>query len=124
MAAAQPRPAGLTASSNQFRRTQRERLARRVARVAFGVVLLAIGVVMLFTPGPGWLFVFLVWGCSPANRARWPAFSIAPRWCCGQWQSGCGSGGAVLRFPVKAVAVVAVLAFVGLGSAAVWEVWT
>ena len=110
---------------NQFRRTQRDRsIAPRVARVALGVVLVAIGVVMLFAPGPGWLFVFLGLGMFASESCALARFldrtevvmrALAQR--LRQWWRRAS-------VPIKAAAVVGVLAAVGLGSAAVWRVWT
>ena len=41
--------------------------AKRFARIFFGFVLLALGLVMIFTPGPGWLFIVLGLGILAAE---------------------------------------------------------
>jgi len=41
--------------------------ARRVFRIVFGFTLLALGAVMLVTPGPGWLTIFLGLGLLAAE---------------------------------------------------------
>jgi uncharacterized protein (TIGR02611 family) len=41
--------------------------ARRVFRIVFGFTLLALGAVMLVTPGPGWLIIFLGLGLLAAE---------------------------------------------------------
>jgi len=41
--------------------------ARRVFRIVFGFTMLAIGAVMLVTPGPGWLIIFLGLGLLAAE---------------------------------------------------------
>jgi len=40
---------------------------KRVLRIAFGFVLLGLGIVMIFTPGPGWLTIFLALGVLAAE---------------------------------------------------------
>jgi uncharacterized protein (TIGR02611 family) len=40
---------------------------RRVFRIVAGFTLLAVGVVMLVTPGPGWLIIFLGLGLLAAE---------------------------------------------------------
>jgi len=109
---------------NHFRRTQRDRsIAPRVARAALGVVLVAMGVVMVFAPGPGWLFVFFGLGmfasesCVLArflDRTEVAARAVARRLRL-RWR--------IASVSAKAAAVVGVLAVVGLGSAALWRMW-
>lgn len=41
--------------------------AKRLLRILFGFTLLAIGVVMIFLPGPGWLTVMLGLGVLAAE---------------------------------------------------------
>ncbi|MBZ5540358.1 MAG: PGPGW domain-containing protein [Acidobacteriia bacterium] len=41
--------------------------ARRIFRIVFGFTLLALGAVMLLTPGPGWLSIFLGLGLLAAE---------------------------------------------------------
>jgi uncharacterized protein (TIGR02611 family) len=41
--------------------------ARRFVRIFLGFTLLAVGVVMFVTPGPGWLTVFLALGVLAAE---------------------------------------------------------
>jgi len=41
--------------------------ARRVFRIVFGFTMLALGAVMLVTPGPGWLIIFLGLGLLAAE---------------------------------------------------------
>ncbi|HTR46872.1 MAG TPA: PGPGW domain-containing protein [Verrucomicrobiae bacterium] len=41
--------------------------AKRFLRILFGFTLLAIGVVMIVTPGPGWLTIFLALGVLAAE---------------------------------------------------------
>jgi uncharacterized protein (TIGR02611 family) len=43
--------------------------AKRVARICFGFLLIALGIVMVVTPGPGWLFVILGLGVLAAEFA-------------------------------------------------------
>lgn len=40
---------------------------KRVLRIASGFVLLGLGIVMIFTPGPGWLTIFLALGLLAAE---------------------------------------------------------
>jgi hypothetical protein len=58
---------------NYYRRAQRSpSTAKTAVRVAIGTVLVASGVVLWFTPGPGWLFV--VFGLAMfAAQSRWLA---------------------------------------------------
>ena len=41
--------------------------AKRFLKILFGFTLLAIGVVMIVTPGPGWLTIFLALGVLAAE---------------------------------------------------------
>ena len=41
--------------------------AKRIFRIVFGFTLLAIGVVMIVTPGPGWLTILLALGVLAAE---------------------------------------------------------
>lgn len=41
--------------------------AKRYLKIVFGFTLLAIGVVMLVTPGPGWVTIFLALGILAAE---------------------------------------------------------
>ncbi len=41
--------------------------AKRYLRIVFGFTLLTIGVVMIVTPGPGWLIIFLGLGILAAE---------------------------------------------------------
>jgi uncharacterized protein (TIGR02611 family) len=41
--------------------------AKRILRIVFGFTLLAIGVVMIVTPGPGWLTILLALGVLAAE---------------------------------------------------------
>jgi uncharacterized protein (TIGR02611 family) len=41
--------------------------AKRVLKIVFGFTLLALGVIMFFTPGPGWLTVLLGLGVLAAE---------------------------------------------------------
>lgn len=41
--------------------------AKRYLRIVFGFTLLAIGVVMIVTPGPGWLTILLALGVLAAE---------------------------------------------------------
>ncbi|HKV04879.1 MAG TPA: PGPGW domain-containing protein [Candidatus Acidoferrales bacterium] len=41
--------------------------AKRFLKILFGFTLLALGVVMLVTPGPGWLTIFLALGVLAAE---------------------------------------------------------
>lgn len=41
--------------------------ARRVLKIVFGFTLLALGVIMFFTPGPGWLTILLGLGVLAAE---------------------------------------------------------
>ena len=41
--------------------------ARRFLKILFGFTLLALGLVMLLTPGPGWLVIFLGLGVLAAE---------------------------------------------------------
>ena len=41
--------------------------AKRVMKILFGFTLLVIGVVMIFTPGPGWLVILLGLGVLAAE---------------------------------------------------------
>jgi uncharacterized protein (TIGR02611 family) len=41
--------------------------AKRVLRIVFGFTLLAIGIVMIVTPGPGWLTILLGLGVLAAE---------------------------------------------------------
>jgi uncharacterized protein (TIGR02611 family) len=41
--------------------------AKRFVRVLFGFTLLGIGVVMILTPGPGWLMILLALGILAAE---------------------------------------------------------
>jgi uncharacterized protein (TIGR02611 family) len=43
--------------------------AKRFARIFFGFLLVALGIVMVVTPGPGWLFVVLGLGVLAAEFA-------------------------------------------------------
>src|ERR1700735_934124 len=43
--------------------------AKRFARNTFGFVLLALGVIMIFTPGPGWLVIVLALAILAAEFA-------------------------------------------------------
>jgi uncharacterized protein (TIGR02611 family) len=43
--------------------------AKRFARIFFGFLLIALGIVMVVTPGPGWLFVVLGLGVLAAEFA-------------------------------------------------------
>lgn len=41
--------------------------AKRYLRIVFGFTLLAIGIVMILTPGPGWLTILLALGVLAAE---------------------------------------------------------
>ena len=41
--------------------------AKRILRIVFGFTLLAIGIVMIATPGPGWLTILLALGVLAAE---------------------------------------------------------
>jgi uncharacterized protein (TIGR02611 family) len=41
--------------------------AKRILKIVFGFTLLAIGIVMLVTPGPGWLTILLALGVLAAE---------------------------------------------------------
>jgi uncharacterized protein (TIGR02611 family) len=41
--------------------------AKRYVKILFGFTLLAIGIVMVFTPGPGWLTILLALGLLAAE---------------------------------------------------------
>ena len=41
--------------------------AKRFLRILFGFTLLALGVIMIVTPGPGWLTIFLALGILAAE---------------------------------------------------------
>jgi len=41
--------------------------AKRIFRIVFGFTLLAIGIVMIVTPGPGWLTILLALGVLAAE---------------------------------------------------------
>jgi uncharacterized protein (TIGR02611 family) len=41
--------------------------ARRIVRIVFGFTLLAVGIVMIVTPGPGWLTIFGALGVLAAE---------------------------------------------------------
>lgn len=41
--------------------------AKRFLRILFGFTLLGIGIVMIVTPGPGWLTIFLALGVLAAE---------------------------------------------------------
>jgi tellurite resistance protein TerC len=41
--------------------------ARRLMKIIFGFTLLALGVVMVFTPGPGWLIILFGLGVLAAE---------------------------------------------------------
>jgi uncharacterized protein (TIGR02611 family) len=43
--------------------------AKRFARIFFGFLLIGLGIVMVVTPGPGWLFVALGLGVLAAEFA-------------------------------------------------------
>jgi uncharacterized protein (TIGR02611 family) len=43
------------------------RQGKRILKIVFGFTLLAIGVVMIFTPGPGWLTILLALGVLAAE---------------------------------------------------------
>lgn len=47
--------------------------AKRFLKILFGFTLLVLGVLMLLTPGPGWLTIFLALGVLAAEFvwARW-----------------------------------------------------
>ena len=42
---------------------------KRFLRILFGFTLLAIGAVMILTPGPGWLTLILASASSPPNTS-------------------------------------------------------
>jgi uncharacterized protein (TIGR02611 family) len=41
--------------------------AKRILKIVFGFTLLALGIVMIVTPGPGWLTIFLALGVLAAE---------------------------------------------------------
>ncbi len=41
--------------------------AKRILRIALGFVLLGLGIVLIFTPGPGWLTILLGLGVLAAE---------------------------------------------------------
>jgi len=41
--------------------------AKRLLKILFGFTLLALGIVMIVTPGPGWLTIFLALGILAAE---------------------------------------------------------
>jgi uncharacterized protein (TIGR02611 family) len=41
--------------------------AKRLLKIIFGFTLLALGIVMIVTPGPGWLTIFLALGILAAE---------------------------------------------------------
>jgi hypothetical protein len=109
---------------NAYRRTQRDRsIAKRVTRVAIGVVVTAGGILMWFLPGPGWLFVFF--GLSMFARESCALARFLDR-----AELTVRGGARHLRQwwwtvpPTRrALAVVFAVACVALGSAVVWAAW-
>lgn len=41
--------------------------AKRLLKIIFGFTLLALGIIMIVTPGPGWLTIFLALGVLAAE---------------------------------------------------------
>ena len=109
---------------NHYRRSRRDRsVGKSVVRLALGVVLTAAGVVMWFIPGPGWLFVVFGMAMFAGESRGLSGFldgtEVSVRAQAHRIRLRCDAAPPLL----KALAVFAALAAVGLGSAAVWAAW-
>jgi len=110
---------------NQFRRSQRDRsLTRRAARLGVGLAAVAVGIVMLFTPGPGWLMVFFGLGMFASESYALSRFLDRAEVIGRAWGRRVRQRWRSASLATKAVAAIALLSVVGLGSAAMWKVWT
>jgi uncharacterized protein (TIGR02611 family) len=110
---------------NHYRRSQDDRsLGKRAVRMVIGVVLFAAGIMMLFTPGPGWLLVIFGLGMFATESCRLARLLDRTEATLRAWARPLQHWWRTSSAVGKAVAVVAALAVVGLGSAAAWKVWT